>query len=87
MLTFVDHLELADQVETDLAELVLKQLEEEGKKVLDSGLVTEEGSEAGDLHSEGGSNMLARVGVEVLDAGQDPGEDDYSVDQLGKACT
>jgi hypothetical protein len=85
-LTIVDHLELADEVETDFAEFILEQLEEEGQEVLDGSLVAKERGKSRDLHSESGSNMLARVGVEVLDAGEDAGKDDFSVDQLGEAC-
>jgi hypothetical protein len=85
LLTFVDHLELANEVEPDLAEVVLEQLEEQGQELLNGSIGAQERGQAGDLHSDSSPDVLARVGGQILDAGEDSSENDVSVDELREA--
>jgi broad specificity phosphatase PhoE len=81
-LTTVDHLKLADQVQPDLAEIVLEQLQEQRQQVLDRRVLAEKRGEARDLGGEGGADVLARVAGAVAHAREDTGEDDFAVEKL-----
>jgi len=83
-LTVVDHLELADQVQPDLRKLVLQQLEEEGQEVFLGGLFAEQGSQPADLLGECGTDVLRSIRRQRSDTGEDSGEDDVAVNQLGE---
>ncbi len=84
-LTIVDHLELADEIQPYLAEVILEQLEEQREEVFRSRIPAKQRGKAGDLRSQSGTDMLARVGRKIPDAWQDPCKDDFPIDKLGKA--
>lgn len=84
-LTLIDHFEFTDQVKTDLAKLVLQEVQKERQEVLDGRLSAQQWRKAGDLHSKGCSNMLARVGGEVFDAWKNSSKDNFSVEQFSEA--
>ena len=84
-LTIVDHLELADEVQSDLGELVLQKLEEQGQEVFLGRLLSEKRSETTDLLGQSSSDMLRGIGGQGSNAREDSCEDDISVDELSEA--
>jgi len=84
-LTIVDHLELADEVQSDLGELVLQKLEEQGQEVFLGRLLSEQRSETTDLLGQSSSDMLRGIGGQGSNAREDSCEDDISVDELSEA--
>lgn len=84
MHTFVDLLELADDVQPDIREFVLQQVQEERKKVVDGGCVTKERCKPRDLVCKGGSHMLRVVLTKVPNKGYNAGDDNFWFQQLRK---
>lgn len=58
LLTFVDHLQLRNEVESNLAELIFEQEEEQGKQVFDSSILAEQWCETRNLLRESSSDVL-----------------------------
>ena len=83
--TFVDGLQLADDVQPHLWEFVLEEMQEKREKVFDSLLLSEERCKAGNLVRDSGTDMLRRVLAEVSDTGNDAEQDDFLVEELGEA--
>ena len=86
-LTGVDLLQFRDDVESDVGEFVLEQLEEEGEEMFDGVILAEERSEARDLRSEGGADVLRRIGGEISNARHQSCENDILLDQFGESCS
>ena len=78
----VDSLELADDVQPDFGEFVLEQVEEQGQKVLDGGVLAKQRSEASDLVSDGSTDVLRLVLAKVSDARNDARQNDFLLEQL-----
>lgn len=83
-LTSIDDLEFRNDVESDFGEFVFEQLEEEGEKVFDRGVLAELRCESRDLTSESSSNVLRTIGGEISDTRHETGKDDFSVDEFSE---
>ena len=77
--TIVDHFQLADEVQPNLAKFVLKKLQEQRQQMLNGRFLAQQGCKTGDLYGESRSDMLTRVGGEISDAGEDLVEDSIAV--------
>jgi len=73
--TFVDLIQLADDVQTDLRELVFEEVEEEWEKVFNGRLLPEQRCEATDLGGKSRPDMLRCILTQVPDTWDDPEED------------
>ena len=80
--TFVDLIKFADDIQTDLRELVLEEVEEKWKKVFDGRLLSKQWREATDLGGKSCSDMLRRILTQVPDTWNDPDENDLLLERF-----
>ena len=80
--TFIDLIEFADNIQTNLRELILEEVEEKRQKVFDGGLLPQERCEATDLCGEGRPDVLRRILTQVPHTWNDPEEDHLFLEQF-----
>lgn len=80
--TFIDLVELADDVQTYFRELVLEEVEEKWQKVLDGVLLSEQRREATDLGGESCPDVLRCILAQVSDTRNDPEQDHLFLEQF-----
>ena len=85
--TGVNEFELADDVEPHLRELVLEQMKEQRKEMLDGGIFAEERCQAADLVGKCSPNVLGDVLAQISDARYNPSEHNFFLKQFGKPWT
>jgi hypothetical protein len=61
-------------------------LEKHWKKVFGCLLLPKDWGQTTDLVTEGGTDMLRRIGDQVFDSGHDLGEKYLAIDELAEAC-
>lgn len=95
--TLVDELQFGDDVQSNFGELILEHLKEHGEEMVDGStklltqyscevqehilLLAEDGSQATDLGTKSGTDMLRGIGDKILNAGHDVAEEDGAVDE------
>lgn len=86
-LTFVDELELADQLKSDVRLFILEKLQEQRKEVFDRSLLAQQRSESTDVSSKGSFNVRGLVAGKVSDTRKKSGKDGVRINELGETYT
>ena len=85
--TFIDLIEFADNIQTNLRELVFEEVEEKRQEVFDGGLLPQERCEATDLCGESRPDVLRRILTQVSHTWNDPEENHLFLEQFRETWT
>ena len=76
-LTVVYGFEFTDYVQANFGEVILEEMQEQGKEVFDRGFLPKERSHTTDLLCQSGSNVLGSVLRKISHTGYDTSKDDF----------